>query len=97
MTDAGPMVEFRLFVAGNAPNSRRAIANLTELCQRHLPGRHQVEIIDAFEHPRRALDEGVFLTPHLVIASLSPAVIVVGDLRDPGPILFALGITGVVA
>lgn len=97
MTDAGPTVDFRLFVAGNAPNSRRAIANLSELCRRHLPDRYRIEIVDVFEHPRRALEEGVFLTPHLVIASTSPALVVVGDLTDPAPVLSALGITGVAA
>ena len=37
---------FRLYVTGNAPNSLQAMANLAQLCETHLPGRHEIEIVD---------------------------------------------------
>jgi circadian clock protein KaiB len=92
MAETAVVVDFRLYVVGHAPNSERAIANLTALCRRHLPDRHRIEIVDVFEHPRRALDEGVMLTPLLVMLSARPVVRIVGDLTEPSAVLRALGI-----
>jgi circadian clock protein KaiB len=39
---------FRLYVAGDALNSAQAISNLLSLCRIHLPGRHEIEIVDVF-------------------------------------------------
>jgi circadian clock protein KaiB len=92
MIDALSTGTFRLYIAGDAPNSRRAVANLTAFCNRYLPNRHHIEIVDVFEHPKRALEEGILLTPLLVIASASPAKRIVGDLTDSSVLLGALGI-----
>ena len=40
--------KFRLYVAGDAPNSAQARANLTALCRVHLPDRHEIEVVDVF-------------------------------------------------
>ena len=48
---------FRLYVAGAAPNSLLAIANLTQLCETHLPDRYEIEIVDVLLEPKRALTE----------------------------------------
>ncbi|HEX8619710.1 MAG TPA: circadian clock KaiB family protein, partial [Thermoanaerobaculia bacterium] len=63
---------FRLYIAGDAPNSLQAIANLTMICETHLPGRHVIEIVDVLLEPKRALDESIFLTPMLVTSSPYP-------------------------
>lgn len=75
--------EFRIYVAGEAANSQQALANLRAFCARYLDGRHTIEIIDVHEYPRRALDEGVFLTPALVICSPGPLRTLVGNLARP--------------
>lgn len=83
-------VFFRLYVAGQLPNSQRALANLTEFCRQHLAGRHRIEVVDVFEDPDRALADNVLLTPALVIgAPLSPRTIV-GDLSDAAILLRVL-------
>ncbi len=92
MAEAAAIVDFKLYVVGHAPNSQRAIANLTALCRQHLPDRHHIEIVDVFEHPKRALDEGVMLTPLLIMPSALPVVRIVGDLTEPSAVLRALGI-----
>lgn len=89
------MVSCRMYVVEHAPNSQRAVQNLTAFCQAHLPERHRIEIIDVFMHPERALADRILLTPTLVVDSTSPARRIVGDLSD-GSILqqvlnFALG------
>jgi circadian clock protein KaiB len=60
------MFRFRLYVAGNAPNSAQALANLTALCRMHLQDRHEIEVVDVFKDPQRALADGIFMTPMLI-------------------------------
>jgi circadian clock protein KaiB len=83
---------FRLYVAGKAPNSLQAIANLTQLCETHLPDRHEIEIIDVLQDPKRALTESIFMTPTLVTDSPYPGHRIVGTLSNTEPILQILGL-----
>ena len=62
----GAQFKFRLYVAGDTLNSAQAIANLTALCRDYLPRRHEIEIIDVFREPKRALADGVMMTPMLL-------------------------------
>jgi circadian clock protein KaiB len=84
---------FRLYVTGNAPNSERAIANLSAMCRSHLADRHQIEVVDLLRDPERALTDGIFLTPTLVKLSPGPELRVVGSLSDVTPILASLGLS----
>jgi circadian clock protein KaiB len=84
---------FRLYVAGDAANSAAAIDNLQALCRQHLPKQHKIEIVDVFLQPKRALADGVLLTPTLIKLSPEPVRKIVGTLSDMVPILHALGIT----
>ena len=83
---------FRLYVAGDAPNSLQAIANLTDICETHLPDRYDIEIIDVLLDPTRALTEKVFMTPTLVSLSPYPGHRIVGTLSNTEPILQILGL-----
>jgi len=81
-----------LYVAGKAPNSVKAIANLQAICRRYLKGGYKLEIVDVCEHPRRALADGVVVTPSLAKVSPGPASNVIGNLSDTGSVLAALGL-----
>jgi circadian clock protein KaiB len=85
-------IKFRLYVAGATQNSAQACANLTALCLQHLPGRHQIEIVDVFDEPKRALADGIFMTPTLVRLEPAPALRIVGTLSQAEPILQSLGL-----
>jgi circadian clock protein KaiB len=87
--------KFRLYVAGDALNSVAARANLNAICRKHLPARHEIEIIDVFVVPNRALNDGVFLTPTLVKLSPSPIRQIVGNLTDEALVLKAIGLVAV--
>ena len=89
--------KFKLYVAGDAPNSVQARANLAALCRTYLPDRHEIEIVDVFRHPRRALVEGIFMTPTLVRVTPTPGCRVVGTLSQTQTVLAALGLEAVVA
>ena len=81
-----------LYVAGRAPNSVKAIANLEAICRRHLKDGYQLEIVDVCEHPHRALSDGILVTPSLTKVSPGPASNVIGNLSDTGSVLAALGL-----
>ena len=79
------MFKFRLYVAGDAQNSAQAVANLTALCRAHLPDRHEIEVVDVFREPKRALADGIFMTPTLVKLAPSPVRRIVGTLSQTQP------------
>ena len=90
--------KFRLYVAGDAQNSVQARANLVALCRAYLPDRHDIEVVDVFREPKRALADGIFMTPTLIKLTPSPAPRrIVGTLSQTQPLLQALGLETVVA
>ncbi len=86
------VVMLRLYVAGTAPNSVKAVANLEAICRQYLKGAYKLEIVDVCEHPQRALDDGVVVTPSLAKVSPAPVSNVIGNLSDTGSVLAALGL-----
>jgi len=89
---ATTVVLLRLYVAGGAPNSMQAIANLEAICAEYLKGGHRLEIVDILDNPRRAMAEGVLVTPSLAKLAPLPAAQVVGNLSDKKRVLLALGL-----
>lgn len=84
--------KFRLYIAGDAQNSAQARANLTALCLKHLPGRYGIEIVDVFQEPKRAMIDGILMTPTLVKLWPSPTKTIVGNLSQTDTTLQALGL-----
>ncbi len=84
--------KFRLYVAGGGPNSTQAVANLRALCREHLPERHEIEIVDVLREQKRALADGVMLTPLLVKLSPGPVLKILGTLSKRELVLQALGL-----
>jgi circadian clock protein KaiB len=83
-------LRLRLYVAGNAPNSLRAIANAKLLCDEHFAARHELEIVDLLKHPKRALADGIIVTPTLIKLSPLPVQRVIGNLSDSKQVLQTL-------
>jgi circadian clock protein KaiB len=85
--------KFRLYVAGDAQNSAQAVANLTALCKAYLKDRHAIEVVNVFKEPKRALSDGILMTPTLVKLAPSPAPTkIIGTLSQTQPVLQALGL-----
>lgn len=87
--------KFRLYVAGDALNSAQARTNLARFCQAYLPDRHEIEVVDVFREPQRALADGIFMTPTLVKLAPSPVQTIVGTLSQTPTVLLALGLESV--
>jgi circadian clock protein KaiB len=91
MTDPG-IFKFRLYVADDTVNSGQALGNLRALCCAYLSGKHQIELVDVFKEPDRALEDRVFMTPTLVKLTPSPVARIVGTLSETKLVLQVLGL-----
>jgi circadian clock protein KaiB len=81
---------FRLFVAGSEPNSTLARRNLARLCEEHLKGHYQIEIVDVLNDAATALKHHVLVTPTLIVIEPHLEVTVLGNLSDTREVLAAL-------
>lgn len=88
------LIVFRLYITGNTVNSQSAQNNLTALCQKHWPGRHEIEIVDILQDPLRALNDNIIVTPTLLKLAPQPTVKVIGDLNGEKNLLIALWLDG---
>ena len=82
--------KLRLYVAGQTPKSIRAISNLKVLCEEHLKGRYQIEVIDLMENPQLARGDQIVAIPTLVRRLPRPLRTIIGDMSDSVRLLVGL-------
>jgi circadian clock protein KaiB len=80
----------RLYVAGQAPKSLHALVNLKKLCEEHLAGHYEIEVIDLVEYPALAQSDDILAVPTLVRSLPQPMRRIIGDLSDPQRVLVSL-------
>jgi circadian clock protein KaiB len=80
----------RLYVAGQSPKSLRAFANLNNLCEEHLAGRYEIEIVDLVERPWLARSDDIIAIPTLVRRLPAPLRKIIGDLSNTERVLVGL-------
>lgn len=80
----------RLYVAGQSPRSLRAFENLKALCETHLAGRCDIEIIDLLENPTLARSDQILAVPTLVRKLPEPVRKIIGDLSNTERVLVGL-------
>jgi circadian clock protein KaiB len=93
--DRGAVVtiySLRLYVAGQTERSEAALANLRLLCEAHLAGRYELEVVDATERPDQAEQDRILATPTVLRLAPAPQRRVIGDLSDHGRTAAALGL-----
>lgn len=83
---------FTLFVAGMSPRSLKAVENARQLCEQHLQGRYELEVIDIYQQPEMAKEAQVVAVPTLIKHLPLPLQRFIGDLSAPERILVRLGI-----
>ena len=88
----GQIYYLRLYVAGQTPKSLTALANLKRLCEQHLAGRYEVEIIDLLKTPQLAEDDQIVAVPTLVRHLPPPLKRIIGTLSDTERVLVGLDI-----
>lgn len=92
-----PHYVLRLFVTGTTTRSRKAIANLRQICKETLAGQYELEIVDVYEHPEATRDLQVVATPTLVRVLPEPIRRIIGDLSDHEKVLAGLNLAAVPA
>jgi circadian clock protein KaiB len=90
----GTRLVLRLYVAGSAPNSTRARANLLALLERAGVVGYDLEVVDCIREPQRALQDGVLVTPTLLKLAPEPRETVIGTLSDARKVALTLGLLG---
>ena len=89
---AAPKLLLRLYVVSGAPNSLAARKNLASLLAGQDQSAYALEIVDCLTEPRRALEDGVFVTPTLRKLAPNPAQTIVGSLSNARAVREALGL-----
>ena len=81
---------FKLYVAGQSPKSLAAFANLKKLCEQHLKGKYEIDVIDLLQHPELALSDEIVAIPTLVRKLPEPVRRIIGDLSSTDRVLVGL-------
>ncbi len=82
--------QLRLYVAGQTPRSITALSNLKKICETHLPGRYEIEVIDLVKNPRLAAGDQILAIPTLVRKLPTPVKKIIGDLSNEVRVLVGL-------
>jgi len=80
----------RLYVNRSTQKSMRAIANMKRVCEEHLHGHYDLEVIDIYQHANLARDEQIVAVPTLIKRLPLPLRRLVGDMSDLNKVLFGL-------
>ncbi len=80
----------RLYVGGSTLKSKLAIANIKRVCEQHLKGRYDLEVIDIHQHAHLARDEQIVAVPTLIKRLPLPLQRLVGDMSNLTKVLFGL-------
>lgn len=82
----------RLYVTGLTPRSTRAIKHVRAVCEQHLAGQYELEVIDVYQTPARIFDDQIVAIPTLVKCTPAPVRLMVGDMSDRDRLLAGLGL-----
>lgn len=85
-------LRLRLYIAGQTPNSVRALASLDAI-YRQCRSQIDLEVVDVLLEPLRALDDRILVTPTLIKLAPLPEVRIAGDLSRQAEVILALGLS----
>lgn len=80
----------KLYVTGLTPRSIQAIEHIKQICEEHLQGRYELEIIDVYQQPVLAKDEQILAAPTLIKKLPLPLRRLIGDMSKTERILLGL-------
>ena len=87
-----PEWQLRLYVAGATAKSVAALANLKRLCETHLAGRYEIEVVDLVANPKLAAGDQILAVPTLVRKFPEPIRKIIGDLSNEERVLVGLDV-----
>jgi circadian clock protein KaiB len=95
-TDAKEEVwNLRLYVIGQTPKSIAAFTNLKKICDEHLAGKYQIEVIDLSKNPQLAKGDQIIAIPTLVRKLPEPIKKIIGDMANTERVLLGLDLKSI--
>ncbi len=88
--DASTEYLLRLYVAGQTPKSVAAFSNLKKICEEHLAGRYQIEVVDLLVNPALARGHQILALPAVVRQLPPPVKKIIGDFSNAERVLVGL-------
>jgi circadian clock protein KaiB len=82
--------ELRLYTAGQTSKSLAAFANLKAICEEHVPGCYEIEVVDLLVNPQLAKGDQIIAIPTLVRKLPVPIRKIIGDLSNTERVLVGL-------
>ncbi len=89
-TQSADQYLLRLYVAGQTPKCMTAFVNLKKICEEHLAGEYQIEVIDLLENPTLVRGDQILAIPTLVRKLPEPVRKIIGDLSNTERVLIGL-------
>ncbi len=80
----------RLYVAGMTPRSQEAVRRVTAICEEHLAGRYDLQIVDLYQQPVLAEGEQIIAAPTLIKKLPLPLRRLIGSMADEQKVLVGL-------
>lgn len=80
----------KLYVAGNTPNSARALKTLKSILEQDFQGVYALKVIDVLKNPQLAEEDKILATPTLSKVLPPPVRKIIGDLSDREKVLIGL-------
>ncbi len=94
-TASAEVWQLRLYVAGQTPKSLTAFTNLKKICEEHLKGQYQIEVVDLLKNPALAKGDQILAIPTLIRKLPEPIRKIIGDLSNTERVLVGLNIVPV--
>ena len=79
-----------LYVTSMTPRSTKAIENIKKICEEHLKGHYDLEIVDIYQQPTLAEGEQIIAAPTLIKYLPAPLRKFIGDMSDTKRFLVGL-------
>ena len=89
-SDGAQTWNLRLYVAGQTPRAIAALDNLKRICEEHLAGKYQIEVVDLLQNPQLARGDQILAVPTLVRKLPEPVRKIIGDLSNEERVLVGL-------
>lgn len=85
-----PKWQLRLYVAGQTARSVAALSNLRRICEEHLAGEYELEVVDVVKNPKLARGDQILALPTLVRKLPPPMKKIIGDLSNTERVIIGL-------
>lgn len=88
-----PRFLLRLYITGTTALSNRAVVNVRKICEEHISGSYDLEVIDVARHTEQAAKDQIIAIPTLVKILPVPSRRMVGDMSRTQNVLAGLGLS----